>query len=66
MKKVCFVTNYKKTYFFDVIGKNLQDNGIEVYWIVLNKMLYDYLLPTYGASNFYSLIKNVVIFQARR
>ena len=51
MKKVCFVTNYKKTYFFDVIGKNLQDNGIEVYWIVLNKMLYDYILPTYGASN---------------
>lgn len=51
MKNVCFVTNYKKTYFFDAIGKNLQENGIKVYWIVLNKMLYNHLLPTYGESN---------------
>ncbi len=48
MKNICFVTNYKKTYFFDEIGKELKNHGCQVYWIVLNQMLYDYLKPTYG------------------
>ncbi|RKE98834.1 hypothetical protein [Ichthyenterobacterium magnum] len=51
MKNICFVTNYKKTYFFDAIGKEIIARGGKVYWIVLNKMLYDYLLPTYGEDN---------------
>jgi len=51
MKNICFVTNYKKTYFFDAIGKEIKARGGKVYWIVLNKMLYDYLLPTYGVEN---------------
>lgn len=52
MKSICFVTNYKKTYFFDAIGKEIQSQGGgKVYWIVLNNMLYNYLLPTYGAES---------------
>jgi hypothetical protein len=51
MKNICFVTNYKKTYFFDAIGKEIISQGGNVYWIVLNKMLYDYLLPIYGEEN---------------
>lgn len=51
MKNICFVTNYKKTYFFDAIGRDLQNHGVNVYWIVLNKMLYDFLLPVYGKDN---------------
>ena len=51
MKNICFVTNYKKTYFFDAIGKDIQNRGGKVYWIVLNKMLYDYLLPIYGKDH---------------
>ncbi|MEM6894845.1 MAG: hypothetical protein AAF554_14220 [Bacteroidota bacterium] len=48
MKSICFVTNYKKTFFFDAIAKELENRDVEVYWIVLNKKLYDYLLPTYS------------------
>ena len=51
MKNICFVTNYKKTYFFDAIGKEIIARGGKVYWIVLNKMLYNYLLPIYGEDN---------------
>ena len=58
MKNICFVTNYKKTYFFDAIGKEIKARGGKVYWIVLNKMLYDYLLPIYGAENLLLINKN--------
>ena len=51
MKNICFVTNYKKTYFFDAIGRAIQNEGGKVYWIVLNNMLYNYLLPISGADN---------------
>lgn len=44
MKSICFVTNYKKTFFFEEIAKKLKKNDTPVYWIVLNKMLYDFLI----------------------
>jgi hypothetical protein len=44
MKNICFVSNYKKTFFFEEIAKNLKKEGVNIYWIVLNTMLYDFLL----------------------
>jgi len=51
MKNICFVGNYKKTYFFDALGKQIQGAGGNVFWIVMNKKQYDYLEPFYGSSN---------------
>ena len=51
MKNICFVTNYKKTYFFNELAIRLKKNGVKVCWIVLNKKLYDYLSPQYGEEN---------------
>jgi hypothetical protein len=44
MKNICFVSNYKKTFFFEAIAAELKKEGVTIYWIVLNRMLYDFLL----------------------
>ena len=44
MKNICFITNFKKTFFFEAIAKDLKKRDVDVFWIVLNKKLYTYLL----------------------
>lgn len=58
MKNICFISNYKKTYFFDAIGKQILDSGGNVYWIVLNQKLFDFLEPIYGAERLLLINKN--------
>src|SRR5690606_12399144 len=58
MKNICFVTNYKKTFFFNELALKLKERGVEVYWVVLNKKLFDYLLPEYGDGKLLLINKN--------
>ncbi len=51
MNKVCFIGNYKKTFFFDALARELQKNEIQVYWIVMNQAQYEFLSPRYGKEN---------------
>lgn len=50
MKNICFITNYKKTFFFKALAEKLAEKGHSVYWIVLNQKLYDYLSPNFGPN----------------
>jgi len=44
MKNICFITNFKKTFFFEAIARELKTKDVNVFWIVLNDKLYKYLL----------------------
>lgn len=44
---ICFIANFYKTYFFHEIAKNLESNGVDVHWIVVNSKLRDFLLNHY-------------------
>jgi len=58
MKNICFIGNYKKTFFFDAIAQEIRKHGVTVFWIVMNQKQYDFLVPLYGASNVLMLNKN--------
>jgi len=55
---ICFVANYYKTYFFHEIAARLQANGINVYWIVVNRKLRDFLVDQYGDDSVLYISKN--------
>lgn len=48
---ICFVANYYKTYFFHEVAKRLQAEGVNVFWVVVNKRLNDFLLENYNKNN---------------
>lgn len=48
---ICFVANYYKTYFFHEVAKRLQREGVNVFWVVVNKSLNDFLLKSYNKNN---------------
>src|SRR5690606_34307589 len=41
------------------IGQEIQKQGGKVYWIVLNKKLYNYLLPIYGSEQLILINKEI-------
>lgn len=42
---ICFIANYDKTLFFDKVAKRLMKRDkVNVYWIVVNKSNYEYLI----------------------
>lgn len=49
-KSVAFVANNNKTKFFLKIAMELIKNGVDVYWIVANINLYEYLLGFFGKN----------------
>lgn len=44
---VCFIANFNKTYFFHELAQELQRNGYEVFWVVVNSKLYRFLQEHY-------------------
>lgn len=50
-KNVCFVANYAKTFLFHEITQQLAFNEINIYWIVTNKKMYNFLLKYYKKEN---------------
>jgi len=49
-KKICFIGNFYKTYFFKDVGDCLVRDGYEVYWILLKKSQYNFLVSEYKAE----------------
>lgn len=49
-KKVCFVANFTKTYFFHELASKLEEYGIEIFWVVVRKQLYKFLIEYYSAD----------------
>ncbi|MFK7808013.1 MAG: hypothetical protein AB8F74_09465 [Saprospiraceae bacterium] len=43
---ICIISNYSKTYLFEAVSKELEQQGIHVYWIVCNKTLHHHLQET--------------------
>lgn len=60
--KVCFIANFYKTYFFHEIAKCLEKKGVEVYWVVVNRKLYDFLSLEYSSDRIlYISKKNIKV-----
>ena len=59
MKNICFVANYEKTLLFDEVAKKLSD--AKIYWIVVNKSLYSYLLKSYPKESILLIDKDSVL-----
>jgi len=55
---ICFVANYYKTHFFHEVAKRLQAEGVNVFWVVVNQGLRDFILQHYGAANVLYLNKS--------
>ncbi len=49
-RRVCFIANYTKTYFFHEVAKLLETQGVSIYWIVVNPRLREFLLEHYEAG----------------
>ncbi|WP_236468881.1 MULTISPECIES: capsular polysaccharide export protein, LipB/KpsS family [Pseudomonas] len=49
-KKICFIANQKKTYFFNGIARELIKAGYEIFWITVSERLKEELVAEYGAD----------------
>jgi hypothetical protein len=54
---ICFVANYSKTYFFHAIAQQLQQQGYNIFWVVVGRKLYEYLLKSYHENQILYLNK---------
>lgn len=45
---ICFISNFSKTYLQAAVGQELKKYGIDVYWIVINQKLNNYLIEEFG------------------
>jgi hypothetical protein len=66
MKTICFIGNYKKTFFFDAVAKELKKEGIHICWIVMNQAQFDFLAPTYGKGNLLLLNRKTGSIQSEK
>ncbi len=48
---ICFVANFNKTYLFDAIASRLRRQGCNIYWITVNRKLYEFLKGRYQENN---------------
>lgn len=48
--QICFIANMSLTYFYEKIANKLQLSGHDIYWICVNKDLYNYLIKNYPAE----------------
>lgn len=60
-KNICFIANYTKTYFFDAISDFLVHHNIEIYWIVVNRKNFDFLVKKYSSKNILYLPKSAIM-----
>lgn len=47
---ICVISNFTKTYLYDKIARKIAKEGIQTYWIAVNKKLYRFLVDNYGAE----------------
>ena len=59
MKNICFVANYEKTLLFDAVAQKL--SHLNVFWIVVNKTLYNSLLENYPKENILLIDKDSIL-----
>jgi hypothetical protein len=59
MKNICFVANYEKTSLFDAVAQKL--TATNVFWIVVNKSLYNKLLESYPEDSILLIDKDTVL-----
>ncbi|MDQ1338858.1 MAG: hypothetical protein QG567_7, partial [Campylobacterota bacterium] len=45
--QICFMANYKTTFFFNELAKKLEIDGYTVFWTTVNNSLYNYLCSKY-------------------
>jgi hypothetical protein len=50
-KNICLVANYTKTDLFSEIAKTLCLYGVNVFWIVVNRKLHDYICSAHNDEN---------------
>lgn len=48
---ICFISNMSLTYFYEKIAAKLKARGYDIYWICVNKDLYNYLIERYPTTN---------------
>jgi hypothetical protein len=59
-KKICFIANYEKTFFYSEIGKVIEKKNLaEVYWIVVNLKLYKYLINHFNKNKILLINKKI-------
>ncbi|MFQ6009258.1 MAG: hypothetical protein ACE5K8_09960, partial [Candidatus Zixiibacteriota bacterium] len=54
---ICFVANYSKTYFFHAVAQQLQQQGYNIFWVVVGRKLREYLLDNYKENRILYLNK---------
>ena len=58
-KKICFIANYEKTFFFKKIAQEIEkEKKAQVYWIVVNLNLYNYLTKHFARNRILLINKN--------
>src|SRR5450756_1757727 len=57
-RTVCFVANYSGTFFAHEIAQRLQEQGVAICWIVVNRKLRDFLSSRYGQDALLYLSKD--------
>ena len=63
MKNICFVANYEKTMLFEKIAKKIPSKieGAKVFWITVNRLLYDFLQDKYPKESILLIDKDSVL-----
>ena len=57
---ICFVANFYKTYFFHKIALQLEQNGINVFWIVPKESQIDFLSTYYPKERILSINRSCI------
>lgn len=48
---ICFVANYRVTYLFHLLSKELEQENINIFWITVNEGIHRFLAQQYGEKN---------------
>ncbi len=66
VKNICFVANFEKTFVFDKVADQLilLDPNVEIFWIVVNNKLFNFLKTKYKSSNILYIPKDIPISDA--
>jgi len=57
--KICFVSNFHKTFLFDKIAQGLESQEIEIFWICFSSKAFNYLSSIYDKKKILLLNKNL-------
>jgi hypothetical protein len=49
-KKIAFIANYQKTYFYDAIAQKLRNSEYEIFWFSVDTRLTQFLKEEYGSD----------------